>query len=151
MGQVGRPTKYEARFASQAKKLCLLGATNDDLAEFFEVSPATIDNWIREHPRFLGAIKRSRAAADARVARRLYERAMGYSHPAVKIMQHEGVPIEVPYTERYPPDTVACIFWLKNRQPKKWRDKQEVEHSGTVNLAERLTKAVERARKAKGE
>jgi hypothetical protein len=32
---------------------------------------------------------------------------------------------EVPYTERYPPDTAAAIFWLKNRQPKHWRDKVE--------------------------
>lgn len=30
------------------------------------------------------------------------------------------------------PDTTAQIFWLKNRQPDKWRDKQDVEHSGQI-------------------
>ena len=42
----------------------------------------------------------------------------------------------VPYTEHYPPDTTACIFWLKNRQKAAWRDRQEVEHSGKVSLEE---------------
>ena len=70
------------------------------------------------------------------IADSLYHRAKGYSHPAVKILsvaQGAGQPSEVqevPYTEHYAPDTTAAIFWLKNRQPKKWRDKQEVEHTG---------------------
>ena len=38
----------------------------------------------------------------------------------------------VPYTERYPPDTTAAIFWLKNRRPDLWRDKHRIEHSGQV-------------------
>jgi len=33
----------------------------------------------------------------------------------------------VPTVKHYPPDTTAAIFWLKNRQPAKWREKQEVE------------------------
>ncbi len=58
---------------------------------------------------------------------------MGYSHEAVKIFcDKDGNITEAPYTERYPPDTAACIFWLKNRQPDKWKDKQDLEHSGEV-------------------
>ena len=26
-----------------------------------------------------------------------------------------------------PPDTASIVFWLKNRRPDKWRDKQNVE------------------------
>ena len=40
------------------------------------------------------------------------------------------------YTEHYPPDTTAAIFWLKNRQPEKWRDKKEVD--ANVNLGDEL-------------
>ena len=36
----------------------------------------------------------------------------------------------VDYVEHYPPDTTACIFWLKNRQPALWRDKVQQELSG---------------------
>jgi len=32
----------------------------------------------------------------------------------------------------YPPDPVSIIFWLKNRKPEQWRDKQEAEHKGNV-------------------
>ena len=33
-----------------------------------------------------------------------------------------------------PPDTTAQIFWLKNRRPDRWRDKQQIEHSGTLEV-----------------
>jgi hypothetical protein len=76
--------------------------------------------------------------ADAEVAEKLFKRATGYSHDAVKIFNDQGAPLQVPYTEHYPPDTTACIFWLKNRRPDLWRDKveQQLEHSGgiTVNI-----------------
>ena len=40
-----------------------------------------------------------------------------------------------PYVEHYPPDTGAAMAWLKNRQKGKWRDKQDIEHSGEVGIA----------------
>jgi hypothetical protein len=61
----------------------------------------------------------------------LYQRAMGFEHDSeeikvVPIGQGEGSEIErVPIRKVYPPDTAAAIFWLKNRQKKKWRDKIE--------------------------
>ena len=63
--------------------------------------------------------------ADAEVAERLFLRARGYTHEAVKILSRGGKeePVMVPYVEHYPPDTTACIFWLKNRRPDLWRDK----------------------------
>lgn len=135
---MGRPTAYKAEYAEQARKLCLLGATDADMAEFFGVSPNTIDNWKKAHPEFLGSLKAGKAAADATVADRLFRRATGYSHRAVKILavargNNMGSDIEqVPYIERYPPDTAAAIFWLKNRRPDQWREKQDVALSGSV-------------------
>ena len=51
---------------------------------------------------------------------------MGYKQKVTKVMQYQGVPIEVEVEEDVPPDTTAAIFWLKNRQGKNWRDKQDV-------------------------
>lgn len=132
---VGRPTKYAPAFAEQAYKLCLLGSTNDELARFFDVSPATIDKWIAEIQEFSGSIKKGREIADSNVAERLYQRAMGYQHPEEKIFCHNGEIISETVVKHYPPDPVSAIFWLKNRQRKKWKDKpSEVEGSDGITI-----------------
>jgi hypothetical protein len=119
----GRPTKYDPLYDDRAYKLCLLGATDVEIAAVFGTTQQTLCAWKKAHPSFLEALTRGKIDADAEVARSLYQRALGYSHPAVRIMQYDGVPIEVPYTEHYPPDTQAASMWLRNRQPAKWRDK----------------------------
>lgn len=116
--------------AEQVEKLCRLGATDKDLADFFDVSEQTINTWKQKHPEFLESLKRGKLAADAEVADRLYQRAIGYSHESEKIFNNNGEALRVEMTEHYPPDTTAAIFWLKNRQPEKWRDRQQHEHSG---------------------
>jgi hypothetical protein len=74
---------------------------------------------------------RRKAEADSRVERSLYERANGYTYDAVKIFMPAGAkkPVYAPYREHVPPDTTAAIFWLKNRDPARWRDAWQVEHS----------------------
>lgn len=131
---MSRPTKYRAEFAEQARKLCRLGATDVELADFFEVALSTLNKWKLSHKEFSESIKSGKTLGDAEVADKLFKRATGYSHEAVKIFNDEGRPLIVPYTEHYPPDTTAAIFWLKNRRPDLWRDKvqQEVQHSGGI-------------------
>ncbi len=127
---VGRPTLYRAEFAEQARKICLLGATDAELASVFEVSEQTLNKWKKQHPEFLESITRGKLIADAEVADRLYQRALGYSHTAVKIMTVANQVVREEYVEHYPPDTPAASLWLRNRQPAKWRDKIQTEHSG---------------------
>ncbi|THF64256.1 helix-turn-helix domain-containing protein [Pseudothauera rhizosphaerae] len=126
----GRPTAYREECAEQARKLCRLGATDVELADFFEVNARTINRWKAEHQEFCQSLKAGKAAADAEVADRLYQRALGYSHPAVKIMSIANQVVREDYTEHYPPDTTAAIFWLKNRRPDLWRDRIDNTHSG---------------------
>jgi hypothetical protein len=125
----GRPTKYRAEYEEQVYKLCLLGATDEELADFFGVTVQTIHNWAAAHDGFFEARKNGKQVADAKVAEALYHRALGYEHDAVQIMTYEGESWEHAYRKRYPPDTAAAFIWLKNRQPDKWRDKHEVAHS----------------------
>ncbi len=127
----GRPTLYREGYAQQAYKLALLGMTDAELATFFETSEQTLNAWKKAHPEFLEAITRGKAAADSDVAEKLYRRALGYSHEAVKIFMPAGAtePVYAPYTEHYPPDTQAASLWLRNRQSAKWRDR--IEHTGS--------------------
>lgn len=130
MGEIGRPATYVPAYADTAEKLSRLGATDMEIAEFFEVDVRTIYRWKVMYPDFCQALKAGKDAADDRVERSLYQRALGYSHPAVKLFQFEGSVVEAPYTEHYPPDTTAAIFWLKNRRRADWRDVHQVEGSG---------------------
>lgn len=129
---MARPSSFKPEYSEQARKLCLLGATDAELADFFEVSVRTVLRWKAEHEEFCQALKAGKDVADARVERSLYQRAVGYSHDAVKIFLPRGAtePVYAAYVEHCPPDTTAAIFWLKNRQPDQWRDKQEHQHSG---------------------
>lgn len=124
----GRPSKFKPEFVEHARKLCEMGATDSDLAEFFAVSIKTIDNWRGKHPEFLQALKIGKGVADDRVERSLYHRAVGYQREATKVFlrANDEEPVYAPYLEDVQPDTAAAIFWLKNRRPADWRDRHEV-------------------------
>lgn len=103
---MGRNPEYKPEYDDIARKLCLLGHTDAELAAYFEVSETTINNWKIQYPSFLESLKDGKERADIKVTEGLYKRACDN-------------------------DTTAAIFWLKNRQPKKWRDKQVVESTTT--------------------
>jgi len=131
---MARPTKYKPEYAGKAKKLCALGATDAQLADFFEVAVSTINLWKVEHPEFSESLKLAKEEADKRVEHSLYQRAMGYEHDEVDIRVVDHAIVKTELRKFYPPDTTAAIFWLKNRRPAEWRDKIEAEHSGEMSF-----------------
>ena len=140
----GRPTEYEISYPDLAYKYCLLGATDKQLAEYFGVCLATLGTWKNKYPEFLASLKRGKEVADAKVAEALYKKAIGYEHRETKVLSHEGrVTSLVDITKVYPPDTTACIFWLKNRRRGEWRDKVEVGGNLLAPLSDLLAKALD--------
>ena len=121
----GRPTSYRQEYARQAQELCFIGYTDEQLAKFFGVAKSTINKWKHDFPEFSDSLKEGKAVADGRVARSLFERACGYSHPEDKIFNNNGEEMIVRTMKHYPPDSTSMIFWLKNRQREHWRDKPE--------------------------
>lgn len=125
--KVGRPSEFKPEFCEQTEKLCRLGATDGDLAEFFGVADRTIDAWKQKHPEFLRSIKEGKVLADINVANSLYKKATGYTMQIEKLIgrgeQRQVVTLNVDIE----PDTTAAIFWLKNRRKDYWRDKQDVD------------------------
>ena len=130
----GRPSGYKAEYAKQAEKLCRLGATDADIADFFGVDVRTIYRWKNSNEEFCQSLKLGKEEADERVARSLYGRAIGYEHPDVHVSNYQGEVTLTPITKHYAPDTTAAIFWLKNRRPEEWRDKQDVDVSGNLTV-----------------
>lgn len=143
MSEIGRPSVYRDGYPEQARKLCALGATDLELADFFQIDVSTIYRWKHTHPDFCEAVTCGKEAADERVARSLYNRAVGYTHDAVKIFMPAGAesPVYAPYREHVPPEVGAAFNWLKNRRPNEWREKTEIAHDITDDLKARLLRA----------
>jgi len=136
----GRPTSYDEELLPRIEELYRTGLTDIQMAAVLGVCPATIYNWRRDHPEFLEAQTLGKDIANQKVRRALFERACGFVHPEVHISTHEGFVTQTDILKQYPPDTSAGFIWLKNRGSKDpetneeemWSDKQEVEHSGSV-------------------
>ncbi len=142
----GRPSGYYEDLNRQVYRLSLLGHTDQEIADVFGISPQTLYNWYDAHPEFLESRARGREEADSLVAERLFQRALGYQHEATKVfLNRDGQPVYAPYIEHYPPDTQAATWWLKNRHPKKWKDKTEasVEISGSLDVQQLKTRSKE--------
>jgi len=92
----GRPTKYKNEYNEQAYKLCLLGATDKELSDFFEISESTLNLWKKLHKEFSESVKAGKIISDATIASKLYQRAMGYRYDEV---HYEKVNVDVDKVE----------------------------------------------------
>lgn len=137
----GPKTKFDTLNLEQIKKLVLAGWTDEKISDFFGIGKQSFITYKKNYPELGEAIKDWKLEADEKVEKSLYERALGYSHKEDVIMQFQGKPVIVPTIKHYPPDTTACIFWLKNRKQEEWRDRKEVEHSGNLNISDLLRDA----------
>jgi len=127
---VGRPTDYRPEFARQAEALSKLGATEVEIADFFQINVLTIWYWKRRHPEFVNALKLGKDGPDDRVEQSLFHKATGYSFDSEEIHIIDGEVVRVPVRKHVPPDTTACIYWTKNRRPDQWRERRN-EDEGT--------------------
>ncbi|MCI2809538.1 helix-turn-helix domain-containing protein [Eoetvoesiella caeni] len=138
-GGKGKRTLYRPEFVRIAEGMALLGATDAEMAAAFEVSERTFTDWKRRHVELSAVLKSAKLPADGNVARSLYQRAVGYSHPeddirTVSIGNGMSEIVITPTMKHYPPDTGAASLWLRNRQPHKWKDKIEVKEDINLNV-----------------
>lgn len=130
----GRPTKYKDEYAEVAYKLCLLGHTDAELGQFFEVDEATINRWKAKHPEFCESLSKGKDFSDAEVAHSLFQRATGYEHEEDDIRSVGGKIVITPTIKRYPPDSTAIAYWLNNRSRGKFRQRQEIDVVATTKI-----------------
>ena len=127
--KTGRPSKYadgySVGFPELGFRLALLGAVDEEIAEAFDISLRTLMNWKVAHPELARKINEGKTIANANVAHSLYQRAMGYEHDDIDIRVVSGEIVQTKIRKYYAPDPTSCIFFLKNREPKHWRDKVE--------------------------
>lgn len=140
---MGRPSKFETVNLDVVKMLATKGFTDKEMSMFLGVSEQTFNNWKKKHPEFFESLKGWKTEADSKVEKSLYERATGYSCPEYRVFNNDGEAMVVPTVKYYPPDTTAAIFWLKNRKPQQWRDKQEVDSTVNASVKQEMPESVE--------
>ena len=108
------------------------GLTDEQIAKNLDIVPSTLYEWKRQYSEISEALKKGKEVVDIQVENALLKRALGYSYEEKKVeVSEEGTKVTKTIKEVVP-DTTAQIFWLKNRRPDRWRDKQDIEHSGQI-------------------
>ncbi len=151
-GLRGRPTKYDPSWHPQmVYKIALLGLTGKEMAHFFDIAESTYELWKIKHPDFSESIKRGGIYADALVAEKLYERALGYvykTQQVVKVKTGKNMEVleVVELRRELPPDTKAAVLWLTNRQRRYWKARPVAEDDSAAggNVIEIMRQARER-------
>ena len=139
----GRPSKYEAEWKD---KLIIIegwakdGLTNEQIAKNMGISVKTLYEWQNKYSEFSESLKKGKEVVDREVENALLKRALGYKYKEItrepiKDATTGEIRLEVTkeVVKEVVPDTTAQIFWLKNRKPNEWRDKQDVNVGGTLD------------------
>ena len=122
----GRKSLFREEYIQLAENYALLGATDDELADFFGVSKQTLNKWKKDYPEFLDSLKKGKDIADSNVASKLYNRAIGYDFEETHTISKNGQVVGEKHIKKHQPaDTTAAIFWLKNRQRDRWQDRPQ--------------------------
>ena len=132
------------------------GLTDEQIAKNMDIRRETLYAWKKKYANISNALKRGKEVVDIEVENALYQKAVGFKETVRKAIKCKEVEykdgkrvkeidhIEYADEEVYiPPDTTAGIFWLKNRKPGQWRDKQDVEHSGGISVRNQYEKMSE--------
>jgi len=140
--KVNNRCKYDSSIIdNRVYKLCLLGATDKDIVEIIGITESTFNEWKKQYPSLSESIKRGKRDADANVAESLYKKATGTfrTREVKETVDEKGNVKETVTTEKENmPDTIAQIFWLKNRDPNRWKDKQEVDNNINIKTLQIL-------------
>lgn len=137
----GRKSAYDTKIKPRLEEIkawAKNGHTDEDMMEALGISRETFYKYKRDKADFIDALKVNKEIADQTVESSLYLRANGFTYDEVTTTIKEMGGQEITETKtvkkRVLPDVTACIFWLKNRKPEQWRDKQEIDnkHSGSV-------------------
>lgn len=119
------------------------GMTDEQLAKKMGISTSTLNAWKNKYPEILEALKKGKEVVDTLVENALLKNAEGYYYYEDAVVKYKDS-FEVVKVKRYAkPDTTAQIFWLKNRKPDQWREKQQVDISGSLDKLDEVLGKVE--------
>lgn len=127
MSKIGRPTLKTEDRINKTLELAREGKTNKQIAEIIGVVESTVKRWMSLDFEFSAAVKQLKQEADELVEASLFKSALGYDRTLKKNLVTKDNVIPYEDTTYYPPNPTSMIFWLKNRKPKQWKDRVEIQ------------------------
>lgn len=126
------------------------GLTDEQIAKNIGINPATLYDWKNKYPKISEVLKKGKEVVDRQVENALLKRALGYKYDETTqeickdaATGKQQLTVTKIVTKQVAPDTTAQIFWLKNRKPGQWRDKQEVEDKAALEKLDEILKGVQ--------
>ena len=115
------------------------GLIDRQIAKNMGVAWSTLSNWKKQFPEIAEALAKGKEVVDREVENALFKRAMGYWVTETKTITSAKDGVKVEETHRHiVPDTTAQIFWLKNRKPDQWREKNDLTLTPSNGVLESL-------------
>ena len=106
------------------------GLTNEQIAKNMGINPSTLYDYMNKFVEISNALKKGKEVVDIEVENALLKRALGYTITLCEQkVDKDGCVHDLKKDVHIPGDTTAQIFWLKNRKPKNWKDKQNSENT----------------------
>lgn len=106
------------------------GLSDEDIAKSIGISRKTLYRWKAANVPIRDALREGKLAADLAVESALFKKATGFTVTDTKttsfLDKETGELVEGKTevtTKHVLPDTLAIMFWLKNRRPDLWKDK----------------------------
>ena len=122
------------------------GLTDEQISEKMGINRRTLTDWKSKYDPISLTLKRGKEVVDRQVENALLKRALGYEYEEVKEKFEGGEMTERTVVKKEViPDTTAQIFWLKNRKPGDWRDKQEPEDTTAIERLDRILAGLKEA------
>lgn len=115
--------------------LCRDGATDKMIAEKFNIGLTAFYSYKKKHKEFAKALSRGKEIVDIQVENALLKRALGFEYEEITFENGKKVKTVKKYAM---PDTTAQIYWLKNRKPEQWRDKQDRDNEDALKKLDKL-------------
>lgn len=131
------------------------GLTDEQIAQNMGITAKTLYEWKKKYGEICESLKKGKEIIDRQVENALLKRALGYEYTETTreyIPELAEMHVTKEVTKQVVPDTTAQIFWLKNRKPDKWRDKQEYEDRTAIEKLDEILKGLhDNAAKQKAE
>lgn len=127
-------TKWKDSFVQKGYELAKEGLIDIQIAKKLGIGETTFYEYQEKHPKFTEAIKIGKVESDQEIVESMRKKAKGFFEEETTTemkLNEDGTAGQVTSIKKtkkyYPPDTGAGAFWLKNRQPKEWRDVRQIE------------------------